>query len=109
MIINSICPYIVELSSSVNGNHVIKRCMTSVKSPLKEQLFDTIIYHCSPVCNELVSHLQISKAVYGCCVVQKCIELATGSQRERLLQKIEESAIDLMKHPCGNYVIQVGF
>ena len=47
--------------------------------------------------------------MYGCCVVQKCIELATGSQRERLLQNIEESAIDLMKHPCGNYVIQVGF
>ena len=82
--------------------------MTSVKSPLKEQLFDTIIDHCIAVCHERVIHVQISKAVYGCCVVQKCIELATGIQRQRLLDRIEESSVDLMKHPCGNYVIQVG-
>ena len=44
--------------------------------------------------------------MYGCCVVQKCIELATGIQRQRLLDRIEESSVDLMKHPCGNYVIQ---
>ena len=45
--------------------------------------------------------------MYGCSVVQKCIDAATGAQQEALLDGIEAHARELMKDMYANYLIQV--
>ena len=45
--------------------------------------------------------------MYGCSVVQKCIDVAVGAQQEVLLETIEAHACELMKDMYANYLIQV--
>ena len=43
---------------------------------------------------------------HGCCVLQRCIDHATGIQKARLIDQITNSAFQLVQDPFGNYVLQ---
>lgn len=45
--------------------------------------------------------------MYGCSIIQKCIEIASGESADRLFATIEAYALDLMRDPYANYLIQV--
>lgn len=45
--------------------------------------------------------------MYGCSIIQKCIEIASGESADRLFDTIEAHALDLMRDRYANYVIQV--
>lgn len=47
--------------------------------------------------------------MYGCSIIQKCIEIASGESADRLFDTIEAHALDLMRDRYANYVIQVAF
>lgn len=49
LILDGLCPYVVELSSDINGNHVIKQCMTVGDISQRERLISVIIDHCIEV------------------------------------------------------------
>jgi hypothetical protein len=43
---------------------------------------------------------------HGCCVLQRCIDHASGDQRARLIAQITENSFSLVQDPFGNYVVQ---
>ena len=43
---------------------------------------------------------------HGCCVLQRCIDHATGFQRAHLIAQITDNAFHLVQDPFGNYVLQ---
>ena len=43
---------------------------------------------------------------HGCCVLQRCIDHASGHQKAQLISQITENAFALVQDPFGNYVLQ---
>lgn len=43
---------------------------------------------------------------HGCCVLQRCIDHASPSQKVDLINQITINAITLVQDPFGNYVVQ---
>lgn len=43
---------------------------------------------------------------HGCCVLQRCIDHASGYQKANLIGQITENAFALVQDPFGNYVLQ---
>lgn len=43
---------------------------------------------------------------HGCCVLQRCIDHASGNQKSDLIAQITQNAYDLVQDPFGNYVLQ---
>ena len=43
---------------------------------------------------------------HGCCVLQRCIDHATGQQKANLISAIIAHAFELVQNPFGNYVLQ---
>lgn len=106
-ILDGLCPYTVELSADVNANHVVKRCMTGMDAEARERVVAAVIAHCIEVGVRGGGDGQIGREMYGCSVVQKCIDVASGAQAEQLLDCMEASACVLMKDMHANYLIQV--
>ena len=43
---------------------------------------------------------------HGCCVLQRCIDHASGHQKAQLISQITENSYSLVQDPFGNYVLQ---
>ena len=43
---------------------------------------------------------------HGCCVLQRCIDHASGLQKAQLISQITANAFSLVQDPFGNYVVQ---
>ncbi len=43
---------------------------------------------------------------HGCCVLQRCIDHASGHQKAQLISQITANAFSLVQDPFGNYVLQ---
>ena len=43
---------------------------------------------------------------HGCCVLQRCIDHASGNQKAQLISQISMNAFALVQDPFGNYVVQ---
>ena len=43
---------------------------------------------------------------HGCCVLQRCIDHASGQQKADLIAQITQNAFSLVQDPYGNYVLQ---
>jgi len=43
---------------------------------------------------------------HGCCVLQRCIDHASDTQKAQLVAQITECAFPLVQDPFGNYVVQ---
>lgn len=43
---------------------------------------------------------------HGCCVLQRCIDHASGNQKAQLISQITANAFSLVQDPFGNYVLQ---
>ncbi len=43
---------------------------------------------------------------HGCCVLQRCIDHASGNQKAHLISQITANAFALVQDPFGNYVVQ---
>lgn len=43
---------------------------------------------------------------HGCCVLQRCIDHASGHQKAHLISQITANAFSLVQDPFGNYVVQ---
>jgi hypothetical protein len=87
---------VVELIQDLNGNHVIQKCLNRLP-PLDAQfIFDAVGNNC----------VEVGTHRHGCCVLQRCIDHASGDQKLWLIQRITEHARILVQDPFGNYVVQ---
>ncbi|CEJ94096.1 Putative Pumilio domain-containing protein [[Torrubiella] hemipterigena] len=87
---------VVELIQDLNGNHVIQKCLNKLSSVDAQFIFDAVGNH----------SVEVGTHKHGCCVLQRCIDHASGDQKRWLVQKITQEARRLVQDPFGNYVIQ---
>ncbi|OTB05440.1 hypothetical protein M426DRAFT_72919 [Hypoxylon sp. CI-4A] len=96
LIIQALRFRVVELIQDLNGNHVIQKCLNKLSAPDAQFIFSAVGNHC----------VEVGTHRHGCCVLQRCIDHATGDQKLWLVNKIIENACRLVQDPFGNYVVQ---
>ncbi|KAG0179133.1 hypothetical protein DFQ28_011143 [Apophysomyces sp. BC1034] len=89
-------PNVVELIKDLNGNHVIQKCLHRLSPEHNQFVYDVVCANCVTVATHR----------HGCCVLQRCIDNASDSQRAQLVNEITRSALPLVQDPFGNYVVQ---
>ena len=87
---------VVELIQDLNGNHVIQKCLNRLAPADAQFIFNAVGINC----------VAVGTHRHGCCVLQRCIDHASGSQRARLISQITNHAYHLVQDPFGNYVLQ---
>ena len=87
---------VVELIQDLNGNHVIQKCLNRLTSEDAQFIFDAVGTHC----------VVVGTHRHGCCVLQRCIDHASGNQKADLIAQITQNAFKLVQDPFGNYVLQ---
>ncbi|EEH02919.1 pumilio RNA binding protein [Histoplasma capsulatum G186AR] len=95
-VINALRDRVVELVQDLNGNHVIQKCLNRLSATDAQFIYDAVGASCVPVGTHR----------HGCCVLQRCIDHASGDQRARLIEQITNNAFTLVQDPFGNYVVQ---
>jgi len=115
MIIIALHDRVVELIQDLNGNHVIQKCLNRL-SPEDAQVSLLLVYN-PWYCFQANAVQFIFDAVgancvvvgthrHGCCVLQRCIDHASGHQKAQLISQITSNAFSLVQDPFGNYVLQ---
>jgi Pumilio-family RNA binding repeat len=87
---------VVPLIQDLNGNHVIQKCLTQLRPEDAQFVYDAAGKHA----------LIVGTHRHGCCVLQRCIDHATGIQKNKLIHDITVNSFTLVQDPFGNYVIQ---
>ncbi|KAL6940732.1 hypothetical protein ACO0QE_004645 [Hanseniaspora vineae] len=88
--------HIVELSKDLNGNHVVQKLLTKLRTEDSEFIFQECCQ----------STMEIATQRHGCCVLQRCFDNGSLEQRSQLCDKIMENINILSTDPFGNYVVQ---
>ena len=96
MIIDALRDQVVSLIQDLNGNHVIQKCLNHLSSDDAQFIFDAVGSHC----------IIVGTHRHGCCVLQRCIDHASGHQKAQLVRQISANAYTLVQDPFGNYVVQ---
>ncbi|EHL03072.1 putative Pumilio domain-containing protein C6G9.14 [Glarea lozoyensis 74030] len=96
IIIRSLKNRVVELIQDLNGNHVIQKCLNRLTAQQSQFIFDAVGIHC----------IDVGTHRHGCCVLQRCIDHASGDQKSWLIRQISNNAYVLVQDPFGNYVVQ---
>ncbi|THY35428.1 ARM repeat-containing protein [Aureobasidium pullulans] len=87
---------VVPLIQDLNGNHVIQKCLNHLSPGDAQFIFDAVGTSC----------VIVGTHRHGCCVLQRCIDHASGNQKGQLVQYITMNAFTLVQDPFGNYVVQ---
>lgn len=96
LIIEALRFRVVDLIQDLNGNHVIQKCLNKLTSADAQFVFDAVGNHC----------VEVGTHRHGCCVLQRCIDHASGHQKAWLVERITSHARILVQDPFGNYVVQ---
>ncbi|KAH8820489.1 armadillo-type protein [Xylogone sp. PMI_703] len=95
-VIRALSHRVVELIQDLNGNHVIQKCLNKLSPTDAQFIFDNVGQHC----------IEVGTHRHGCCVLQRCIDHASGEQKAWLIRQISNNAFTLVQDPFGNYVVQ---
>ncbi|MCO5562286.1 hypothetical protein L7F22_015911 [Adiantum nelumboides] len=87
---------VVTLIKDLNGNHVIQKCLNRLSSDDNQFIYNAVAAHC----------VEVATHRHGCCVLQRCVDHASDSQRIQLVSEITYNALTLVQDPFGNYVVQ---
>jgi hypothetical protein len=81
------CPAagVVSLIKDLNGNHVVQRCLQRLGPEDSQFIYDAACANC----------VDIATHRHGCCVLQRCIDFATPTQKDTLIQRIAQNALVL--------------
>lgn len=96
IIVNALRYQVVDLIQDLNGNHVIQKCLNKLSAEDAQFIFDAVGNHC----------IEVGTHRHGCCVLQRCIDHASGDQKVWLVGRITGDALRLVQDPFGNYVVQ---
>jgi hypothetical protein len=88
--------YMVTLSLNSRGSHVVQCCLEALPENSITFLYDELIK----------SLFEVATHRHGCCVIQRCIEVASHDRRLVMKDLVEERGLELMLDPFGNYVVQ---
>ncbi|KAF9362309.1 hypothetical protein BGX34_006425 [Mortierella sp. NVP85] len=96
IVVVALNPSVVTLIKDLNGNHVIQKCLNRLASEDNQFIYNAISAHC----------IEVATHRHGCCVLQRCIDHASASQKIQLVREITYNALALVQDPFGNYVVQ---
>ncbi|ORY01716.1 ARM repeat-containing protein [Basidiobolus meristosporus CBS 931.73] len=96
MIIVALNTSVVTLIKDLNGNHVVQKCLNRLKSADNQFIYNG-------VCDSLI---EVATHRHGCCVLQRCIDYSSETQKSQLVSAITYHALTLVQDPFGNYVVQ---
>ncbi|KAF9583401.1 hypothetical protein BGW38_009553 [Lunasporangiospora selenospora] len=96
IVVMALNPSVVTLIKDLNGNHVIQKCLNRFASEDNQFIYNAISTHC----------IEVATHRHGCCVLQRCIDHASVSQKIQLVREITFNALTLVQDPYGNYVVQ---
>ena len=96
MIIEALRDDVVHLIQDLNGNHVIQKCLNHLSSQDAQFIFDAVGANC----------VIVGTHRHGCCVLQRCVDHASGLQKGAMIDHIIDNAFALVQDPFGNYVAQ---
>lgn len=91
-------PNIVVLIQDPNSNHVIQRCLHKLSFQDKQFIYDAV--------TEGDNLVKIATHRHGCCVLQRCIDHASTSQKLQVVNDVIKHVFTLVQDPFGNYVVQ---
>ncbi|KYR00682.1 hypothetical protein DLAC_02721 [Tieghemostelium lacteum] len=94
----SLKDYVVPLIQDLNGNHVIQKCLNKLSPADNQFIYDSVSAEGN--CVAVATHR------HGCCVLQRCIDHASESQKLQLIHEVIKNALVLVQDPYGNYVVQ---
>lgn len=109
-------PNVVALIKDLNGNHVIQKCLYRLSAENNQFIYDAVCENC----------IEVASHKHGCCVLQRCFDYATLSQKvtlfylfvcygfffdivciqDQLVNEISKHALALVQNAFGNYVVQ---
>jgi hypothetical protein len=95
---DSLQAHVIELTTDLNGNHVIQRCLAVFSAANNQFVYDAITR--DGACVGAATHR------HGCCVLQRCIDHATPEQYTQLVDDLVAHLLSLVQDPFGNYVVQ---
>ena len=95
-IIMALSMHVVTLIKDLNGNHVVQKCLNRLIPEDNQFIYNAVAAHC----------VEVATHRHGCCVLQRCIDHASDSQRIQLVTEITFNALTLVQDPYGNYVVQ---
>ncbi|KAJ5445497.1 Armadillo-like helical [Penicillium cf. griseofulvum] len=95
-LINALQYHVVDLVQDLNGNHVIQKCLNRLTPEDAEFIYEAVGGNC----------VVVGTHRHGCCVLQRCIDHASGHQKARLISQITSHSFALVQDPFGNYVVQ---
>ena len=93
-IIRALSLHVVTLIKDLNGNHVIQKCLNRLVPEDNQFIYNAVATHC----------VEVATHRHGCCVLQRCIDHASETQRLQLVTEITFHALTLVQDPYGNYV-----
>ena len=96
MIIDALRHDVVQLIQDLNGNHVVQKCLNHLKQEDAQFVYDAVSTHV----------VTVGTHRHGCCVLQRCIDHATGPQKAQIVGSVTQNAFNLVQDPFGNYVVQ---
>ncbi|PVU88119.1 hypothetical protein BB559_005722 [Furculomyces boomerangus] len=112
-IIEALKDSVVVLIRDLNGNHVIQKCLNRLVSGTGEgddtdgiKNSNNVQFIYNSVANNCI---EVATHRHGCCVFQRCIDVASSAQLSQLVNKVTENALILVQDPFGNYVVQYIF
>jgi hypothetical protein len=85
LVISALTPGVVSLIKDLNGNHVVQRCLQRLGPDDSQFVYDAARKHC----------VEIATHRHGCCVLQRCIDFATPTQKNDLVQEVARHALQL--------------
>jgi len=87
---------IVRLIRDLNGNHCIQKCLDTYN-----------VVENAPIFAEVRAELMtVATHQHGCCVLQRCIDVASPETSAELLAEIHTNATKLIRDKYGNYAFQ---
>ncbi|KAF9309386.1 hypothetical protein BG003_009811 [Podila horticola] len=78
IVVVALNPSVVTLIKDLNDNHVIQKCLNRFASEDKRFIYNDISAHC----------VEVATHRHGCCVLQRCIDHASVSQKIQLVHEI---------------------
>ncbi|KAJ5541650.1 Armadillo-like helical [Penicillium frequentans] len=95
-VIDALADHVVDLVKDLNGNHVIQKCLNRLRSEDADFIYEAVGGAC----------IVVGTHRHGCCVLQRCIDHASGAQKAHLVSQITDHSYKLVQDPFGNYVVQ---
>lgn len=96
LVVNALDGSVVELIRDLNGNHVIQKILLEFDESGSQFIYNA-------VCRNIID---VGSHRHGCCVLQRCIDYASPTNRHLLVSNIVANTRTLVCDPFGNYVCQ---